>query len=192
MAEYVVRVGSDFGLAKSRAWLLQLAMSFAIYYVVMKPMVVAVYYVVIPEIVQNKARRSLHIYGPGERTPHVPFATRLPRNYLYYVLHMAPELRTTRAARVLLRSEGSHRHVSADAFVDALAAAETGGRTAGRETRANFFKGASLGRVPFVSAHFWTSDHLSERPRRMDACSGTCGSDLESRGSRPGGPSATT
>ena len=101
MAEYVVRVGSDFGLAKSRAWLLQLAMSFAIYYVVMKPMVVAVYYVVIPEIVQNKARRSLHIYGPGERTPHVPFATRLPRNYLYYVLHMAPELRTTRAARVL-------------------------------------------------------------------------------------------
>ena len=106
----------------------------------MKPMVVAVYYVVIPEIVQNKARRSLHIYGPGERTPHVPFATRLPRNYLYYVLHMAPELRRTRAARVLLRSEGSHRHVSVDAFVDALAAAKTGGWSAGREKRANFPK----------------------------------------------------
>ena len=148
-------------------------MSFAIYYVVMKPMVVAVYYVVIPEIVQNKARRSLHIYGPGERTPHVPFATRLPRNYLYYVLHMAPELRTTRAARALLRSEGSHRHVSADAFVDALAAAKTGGWSAGREKRANFPKGSSLGRVPLVSADFWTSDHLPERSRSADAFPGT-------------------
>ena len=41
--------------------------------------------------------------------------------------------RRTRAARVLLRSEGSHRHVSVDAFVDALAAAETSGWSAGRE-----------------------------------------------------------
>ena len=35
------------------------------------------------------------------------------------------------------------------------------------------FKGSSLGRVPLVSADFWTSDHPSERSRRVDACSGT-------------------
>ncbi|KAH8054031.1 hypothetical protein JL720_14559 [Aureococcus anophagefferens] len=34
-------------------------------------------------------------------------------------------------------------------------------------------KGSSLGRFPPVSADFWTSDHLSERSRRVDACSGT-------------------
>ena len=33
-------------------------------------------------------------------------------------------------------------------------------------------KGSSLGRFPLVSADFWTSDHLSERSRSMDAFSG--------------------
>ena len=35
------------------------------------------------------------------------------------------------------------------------------------------FKGSSLGRFPLVSADFWTSDHLSERSRRVDAFSAT-------------------
>ena len=35
------------------------------------------------------------------------------------------------------------------------------------------FKGSSLGRVPLVSADFWTGDHLSERPRSVDAFGGT-------------------
>ena len=38
-------------------------------------------------------------------------------------------------------------------------------------TGANFPKGSSLGRFPLVSAAFWTSDHLSERPRSVDAFS---------------------
>ena len=33
--------------------------------------------------------------------------------------------------------------------------------------------GSYLGRFPLVSAHFWTSDHLSERSRRVDAFSET-------------------
>ena len=35
------------------------------------------------------------------------------------------------------------------------------------------FKGSVLGRFPLVLADFWTSDHLSERPRSVDAFSGT-------------------
>jgi len=35
------------------------------------------------------------------------------------------------------------------------------------------FRGASLGRFPLVLADFWTSDHLSERSRSVDAFSGT-------------------
>ena len=35
------------------------------------------------------------------------------------------------------------------------------------------FKGSSLGRFPLVLADFWTSDHLSERSRSVDAFSGT-------------------
>ena len=35
------------------------------------------------------------------------------------------------------------------------------------------FKGSDLGRCPLVSADFWTSDHLSERSRSVDAFCGT-------------------
>ena len=35
------------------------------------------------------------------------------------------------------------------------------------------FKGSYLGRFPLVSADFWTSDHLSERSRSVDAFHGT-------------------
>ena len=35
------------------------------------------------------------------------------------------------------------------------------------------FKGSFLGRFPLVSADFWTSDHLSERSRSVDAFPGT-------------------
>ena len=44
---------------------------------------------------------------------------------------------------------------------------------AGKESEIPNFKGSYLGRFPLVSADFWTSDHLSERSRRVDAFSGT-------------------
>ena len=53
---------------------------------------------------------------------------------------------------------------------DALALAA---RRAGQESEIPNFKGSSLGRFPLVLADFWTSDHLSERSRSMDAFSGT-------------------
>ena len=44
---------------------------------------------------------------------------------------------------------------------------------AGKESEIPNFKGSNLGRFPLVSADFWTSDHLSERSRSMDAFPGT-------------------
>ena len=44
---------------------------------------------------------------------------------------------------------------------------------AGKESEIPNFKGSDLGRFPLVSADFWTSDHLSERPRSVDAFIGT-------------------
>ena len=44
---------------------------------------------------------------------------------------------------------------------------------AGQECEIPNFKGSSLGRFPLVSADFWTSDHLLERPRSVDDFSGT-------------------
>jgi len=44
---------------------------------------------------------------------------------------------------------------------------------AGQESEIPNFKGSSLGRVPLVSADFWTSDHLLQRSRSVDAFSGT-------------------
>ena len=44
---------------------------------------------------------------------------------------------------------------------------------AGKESEIPNFKGSYLGRFPLVLADFWTSDHLSERSRSVDAVSGT-------------------
>ena len=44
---------------------------------------------------------------------------------------------------------------------------------AARESDVPNFKGSFLGRFPLVSADFWTSDHLSERSRSVDAVLGT-------------------
>jgi 2-polyprenyl-6-methoxyphenol hydroxylase-like FAD-dependent oxidoreductase len=44
---------------------------------------------------------------------------------------------------------------------------------AAKESEIPNFKGSFLGRFPLVSADFWTSDHLSERSRSVDAVSGT-------------------
>ena len=44
----------------------------------------------------------------------------------------------------------------------------TAATRAGQESEIPNFKGSYLGRFPLVSADFWTSDHLSERPRSVD------------------------
>ena len=44
---------------------------------------------------------------------------------------------------------------------------------AAKESEIPNFKGSYLGRFSLVSADFWTSDHLLERPRSVDAFSGT-------------------
>ena len=46
-------------------------------------------------------------------------------------------------------------------------------RRAAQESEIPNFKGSDLGRFPLVSADFGTSDHLSERPRSVDAFSET-------------------
>ena len=58
-----------------------------------------------------------------------------------------------------------------DAYQTAYAADAASG--AAKESEIPNFKGSDLGRFPLVSADFWTSDHLSERSRRVDAFSGT-------------------
>ena len=44
---------------------------------------------------------------------------------------------------------------------------------AAKESELPNFKGSDLGRFPLVLADFWTSDHLLERPRSVDAFFGT-------------------
>ena len=58
---------------------------------------------------------------------------------------------------------------------DMVAAMGAGSVTvrAAQESEIPNFKGSDLGHFPLVSADLGTSDHLSERPRRVDAFSGT-------------------
>ena len=63
--------------------------------------------------------------------------------------------------------------VAFDDDLKALTCAVDADARAGQESEIPNFKGSFLGRVPLVSADFWTSDHLSERSRSVDAFSGT-------------------
>ena len=63
--------------------------------------------------------------------------------------------------RTLALVEGTH---SSPRDVDARAA---------QESEIPNFKGSDLGRFPLVLADFWTSDHLSERSRSVNAFPGT-------------------
>ena len=65
-------------------------------------------------------------------------------------------------------------HVEVRSEADAEVAPHTHARLgAAKESEIPNFKGFDLGHFPLVSADFWTSDHLLERPRSVDAFSGT-------------------
>ena len=72
--------------------------------------------------------------------------------------------------RFLVSRGASAQLIATAELAPTLADAERG---AGKESEIPNFKGSDLGHFPLVSADFWTSDHLSERPRSVDAFSGT-------------------
>ena len=67
-------------------------------------------------------------------------------------------------ARAPLRASLRAAHVHAPRWA---------GARAGQESEIPNFKGSYLGHFPLVSADFWTSDHLSDWSRSVDAFSGT-------------------
>ena len=71
-------------------------------------------------------------------------------------------------ARGLDRAAARARNLEAGGGGAGLVAAR-----AGKESEIPNFKGSYLGRFPLVSAGFWTSDHLLERSRSVDAFSRT-------------------
>ena len=111
---------------------------------------------------------------------------------LVFVLELDNLMRLD-ASRTLFgraRASANDRARHLGAKLRAIAAATLDAGTAGRRAEARCehacvvaragqgseipnFKASYLGRFPLVSADFWTSDHLSERSRSVDAFSGT-------------------
>ena len=67
-----------------------------------------------------------------------------------------------------LRDRVARANAAANA-ADADARSAKARAGAGQESERPNFKASYLGRLPLVSADLWTSDHLSERPRSVDA-----------------------
>ena len=104
--------------------------------------------------------------------PHVAFASDRDGDFwseaavLAHAARCSPHyLATTRPDRWSF-----HRELHASVAGTESVAAGTG---AGQESEIPNFKGSFLGRFPLVSADFWTSYHLLERSRSVDAFSGT-------------------
>ena len=100
-----------------------------------------------------------------EREKGSPFATAtlkgLPNRLNFVVLEAAVR---PHAADVLVPNVAA----SADPYCRVSPGDYVFGRAA-KESEIPNFKGSFLGRFPLVSADFWTSDHLSERSRSVDA-----------------------
>ena len=84
------------------------------------------------------------------------------------VTHLACDVSDVRALRKAIGAVAK-----AHGRVDVLVSNAGVWHGAGKGRDIPNFKGSSLGRFPLVSADFWTSDHLSERSRRVDAFSRT-------------------
>ena len=79
-----------------------------------------------------------------------------------------------RPSRRTVAPGGSRRRTSvARLSAQAQRRSSVAATRAAKESEIPNFKGSYLGRFPLVLADFWTSDHLSERPRSVDAFSGT-------------------
>ena len=79
----------------------------------------------------------------------------------------------TRASSAGARPSAPTRSSSACCGPTRPTTAPAASTRAAQESDMPNFKGSYLGRFPLVSADFWTRDHLSERPRSVDAFSGT-------------------
>jgi hypothetical protein len=107
----------------------------------------------VADVPRTSSQRALDARAEGERDDDV--ATALPRT-----------LRCLVADDLAFNRNLLSRYLTRMPPFDAL-------RWAAKESDMPNFKGSYLGRVPLVSADFWTSDHLSERSRRVGAFSGT-------------------
>ena len=81
-------------------------------------------------------------------------------------IHVAAEHGVATVVEALVEAGGDVELRAADGTPPVLA-------RAAKESEIPNFKGSYLGRFPLVLADFWTSDHLSERSRSVDAVSGT-------------------
>lgn len=126
---YLVSSASHFGRRKSRLWLADCAFCLALYFAIIKPMVVTVFYVLIPASVRN------HVVTHQDPLASVafPFAAKVPAAS-YYVLARCPDLRDTPIGRHVDDASGgadshwvgAHDLDDPDVLEDALEHVEVG------------------------------------------------------------------
>jgi hypothetical protein len=104
MGYYLLTTGSQFGLKKSKHWLISCAFSIFLYFVFMKPCVIFLFFVAVPGLLGTALER---VRDPVAQKRY-PFAMPLPSDPSFFLLQWHPELSATRAgAHVLASAAGA-------------------------------------------------------------------------------------
>ena len=112
---YLLTTGSQFGRKKTRLWLEAVMFSLALYFVIIKPLVVLLVSVIIPRLVASSVEKTR---SPLDH-PHYPFETPLPSSSVFYLLRWHPELAGTRIADHIASEASGAPRSARDGLTDA-------------------------------------------------------------------------
>jgi hypothetical protein len=126
-AYYLITTGAQFGLQKSKVWLIESFFATVTMFLIVKPLFVVFYYLMVPSLLEENIAEAAEARKRGRRARALPFATELPTGATYYVLKRRPELAETPAGKIVAsEQEASQGPHDAEAFVRSLGEAAPG------------------------------------------------------------------
>jgi len=115
-AYFLVAMGSGLGRRESKLWLFDCGFSLALYFLIIKPGVIAIFFVLIPATVKNHVATHMDPL----KSAAFPYEATLPGSATFYVLLRRPDLRHTPIGRQINTLAGGNADVADGAIEDVV------------------------------------------------------------------------